>query len=95
MALVETLLNSEENRRQKQFGNLNSMEIVAAISMQKLALHEIDSTREQISYGEASEFIKDILSFALSSSSSPEGLEIASEVFLAPIFGYLKMIFVF
>lgn len=64
------------------------MEIVAAISMQKLAFHEIDSSRETISYGEASEFIKDILSFALSSSSSPEGLEIASEVFLSPIFGY-------
>lgn len=45
------------------------------------------SEKSPISYAEASDYIKDILSFALASNTSTEGLEIASEVFLSNLFG--------
>ena len=56
------------------------------ISMQKLSVQDMNE-KSPISYEEAGEFIKDLLTFALSSNSSPEGLEIASAVFLGSIYG--------
>ncbi len=79
---VDMLINNNNN----QIKSCDNIEITAMISMQKQGLLNLND-KNMISYSEASEFIKDVLAFALSSSSSPEGLEIASQVFLASIYG--------
>lgn len=63
---------------QNDYDYLDNVEVLAVISMQK--------EKDLVTYPEATNFIKDILAFALTSASSLEGLEAASEVFLASIF---------
>ena len=63
---------------QNDYDYLDNVEVLAVISMQK--------EKDLVTYPEATNFIKDILTFAVTSANSQEGLETASEVFLASIF---------
>ena len=90
---VDMLINNNQNQGENQRKSCDNIELTAMISMQKIGLLNINE-KKLISYTEASEFITDVLAFALSSSSSPEGLEIASEVFLASIYGKLQIKFI-
>jgi len=78
---VSFLIDNEKNG--SHF--FDNVEVLAVVSTQKLNMMNFDE-KPAISYPEASELIKDILAFALASTSTVEGLETASEVFLAAVF---------